>query len=169
MRIHAALLWETGGESHRDDVLIADEHANGSQSQIVILDCQGRRRASQPSELPPGSVLEVTDEANIGDLDEVHRAGYRARRPVDEEFEKRWEAAKATSREAAMAFADVELDQIIERLKRELRIKHPDFFDAEGRLIERKLTTKLLERTGGKRFLTREDVIRLTERPPYSG
>ena len=165
MRIQAALLWVTDGESHRDDVLVSDEHANGSQPEIVILDCQGRRRASSPSDLPPGSVLEVTGEVNIGDLFDMERAGYTARRGVDEEFEKRWAAAKATSREAAIEMANEELAEIIERLENELRRRHPDFFDDDGKLRTEYINQKLLERTGGKRFLTREDVIKLTERP----
>lgn len=159
MRIHAALLWETDGESHRDDVLISDEHANGSRPQIVILDCEGRRRASSPSELPPGSVLEVSGEASIGDLFDMERAGYKARRPVDEELEKRWAAAKATSREAAIEIADAELAEIIERLENELRRREPDLFDSEGRLNEAELTKRLLRRTGGKTTLTYEDIV----------
>ena len=55
------------------------------------------------------------------DLHEVQQAGYSARRPVDEEFEKRWEAAKATSREAAIEMAEAELAEIIERLEGEHR------------------------------------------------
>src|SRR5687767_6173493 len=108
MRVHADLLWESGDESHQDDVLISDEHANGTGSRIVILDGQGRCRASSPSELPPGSVLVVPIEASMMDLHEVQQAGYNARRPVDEEFERRWEAAKATSREAAIEMAEAE-------------------------------------------------------------
>lgn len=165
MRVRAALLWETSGEPHQDDVLISDEHANGSGSRLVILDGQGHCRASSPSELPPGSVLVVPRETSMMDLHEVQQAGYSARRPVDEECEQRWEAAKATSREAAVEMAEAELAEIIERLEAELRRKHPDFFDADGQLRTEYLNSKLLERTGGKRTLTREDVIRLTERP----
>jgi hypothetical protein len=161
MRVHAALRWETGGETHQDDVLISDEHANGSESRLVILDGQGHCRASSPSELPPGSVLVVPRETSMMDLHEVQQAGYSARRPVDEEFEKRWEAAKATSREAAIEMAEAELAEIIERLEGELRRRHPDFFDADGHLIEAELTKKLLERTGGKTTLTYEDIVRL--------
>jgi hypothetical protein len=165
MRVHAALLWKTGGEARQDDVLISSERANGSGARIVILDDQGRRRASNPAELPPGSVLIVPVETSMMDLHEVQQAGYSVRRPVDEEFEKRWAAAKATSREAAIEMADAELTEIIERLEAELRRKHPDFFDADGQLRTEYVNSKLLERTGGKRTLTREDVIRLTERP----
>jgi hypothetical protein len=159
VRVRAALLWETGGESHRDDVLISDEHANGSRHQIVILDGQGRCRASSPSELPPGSILEVTGEASIGDLYDMEQAGYSARRPVDEEFEKRWAAAKAASREAAIEMAEAELAEIIARLEHELRRREPDLFDAEGRLIKHELTKRLLERAGGRTTLTYEDIV----------
>ena len=161
MRVHAALLWETDGESHRDDVLVSSEHTNGSGPEIVILDSQGRRRASSPSDLPPGSVLEVTSEASIGDLFDMERAGYNARRSVDEEFEKRWAAAKATSREAAIEMANAELVEIIERLENELRRREPDLFDSAGRLNEEELTKRLLRRTGGKTTLTYEDIIGL--------
>jgi hypothetical protein len=161
MRVHAALLWETGDESHQDDVLISDEHANGSGSRLVILDGQGRCRASSPSDLPPGSVLVVPRETSISQLHEVHRAGYNARRPVDEELEKRWVAAKATSRDAAIEMADAELVEIIERLEDDLRQRAPELFDSDGRLDEAELTKKLLERTGGKTTLTYEDIVRL--------
>lgn len=174
MRVHAALLWETGGESHQDDVLISREQANGSSPEIVILDDQGSRRASCPSELPPGSVLVVPRETSISDLHAVHQAGYNARRPVDEEFEKRWAAAKATSREAAIEMADAELAEIIERLENELRRREPDLFDSDGRLNESELTRRLLQRTGGKTTLTYEDLVKLeagervshSDRPP---
>ena len=125
----------------------------------MILDGQGHCRASSPAELPPGSVLVVPRETSMMDLHEVQRAGYSARRPVDEEFEKRWEEAKATSREAAMEMANAELAEIIERLEAELRRREPDLFDSDGRLIKDELTKRLLKRTGGKTTLTYEDIV----------
>jgi hypothetical protein len=96
----------------------------------------------------------------------MERAGYSARRPADEELEKRWAAAKATSREAAIEMAEAELAEMIERLERELRRREPELFDSKGQLIEGELTKKLLERTGGRTALTYEDIVRPGAEPP---
>jgi hypothetical protein len=163
VHIRAALLWEADGEPHQDDVIVTQQPANGSAAHVVILDAQGNRRASCPADLPDDSVLMLPDDVGMADLHAIRRAGYDARRPTEEENEARWEAAKATSREAAIAFAEAELDQTIARLTRELRRLHPDFFDDDGNLRTEYVNETLLERTGGKRFLTHEDVLKLGE------
>ncbi len=161
MRVRGALVWEAGGQAHRDEVIVSDESVNGSAARFVILDSQGRQRASGPDELPTGSVLMLPDDTSMSDLVDVRRAGYDARRPVDEATEARWAEAKATSREAAIAFAEAELAENNARLSRQLQRLHPELFDSEGKLIEREFTKKLLERTGGKTTLTYEDILRM--------
>jgi hypothetical protein len=283
VRVRAALLWETGGEPHRDDVVISDEHEAGAEDRVVLVDHDGRRRALAPNEIARGSVLLLPPDVRDTDLERLRRAGYDARRtmfevigpdvpmselvrasahvypfvlvtgdgavrlvaelggdeatgrwltdlaaeighPVginfpdeggsrtifirppswsedrlrgwaaghigeveallgdaeiltpdevsDDSLPTHWAAAMATSREAAIEVAEAELAEMIERLEHELRREHPDFFDADGQLRTEYVNSKLLERTGGKSLLTRDDVIRLTERssaPPGTG
>lgn len=168
MQIRGTLIWDADGETHRDEVIVSAESANGSAAQLVILDGQGRTRAMTPADLPKGSVIMLPDEASMADLHEVRRGGYDARRQIDEISEARWEAAKATSREAAIAFAEAELEETNKRLSRMLQRRHPELFDSEGQLIEERLTKKILERTGGKTLLTYDDILRLGAGQPLS-
>ena len=79
---------------------------------------------------------------------------------TDDSMPTRRSAAMTTSREAAIETAEAELADIIERLEHELRRREPELFDSEGKIIERELTKKLLERTGGRTTLTYDDIIR---------
>lgn len=166
MRISSALLWEIGGEPHRDEVLISDEGANGSGAELVVLDRDGQRRAASPDELPKGSVLLLPPELSDEDLATVHRAGYTARRSDLTEPEGDAGPAGATdtapsSRQAAIAAADAELEQVTARLEENLRRRHPELFDAGGRLRPREYERRISGRIDGKRALTREDVLGL--------
>ena len=80
-------------------------------------------------------------------------------RPGDEQVAVNSKATQVASREAAIEDAEAELDEIIERLERQLKIREPELFDREDRLVEDKLAKKLLERAGGKKTLTYDDIV----------
>ena len=74
-----------------------------------------------------------------------------------------------SSREAAIAKAEAELDLVTSRLRAELQARHPELFDEHGQLRTEAATAGLLKRTGGKIKLSDDDLIRLTGgsgRPP---
>jgi hypothetical protein len=272
LRISGALLWATGGEPHRDEVLVSDEEPNGSGPNLILLDRRGRRRAASPEELPKGSVLLLPSEASDEVLAQVRRQGYTARRsalvmlgrdvpasqfvraaaealpfvlvkgngalnliaelgspeetaswladiaaeydhPVaitlplgegtrtlviapplwSEERLKDWVAgymgelehivgeghfadpaesedesaspevpgAPTPAPRATVAAAESELEEVTERLKAELKSRHPKLFDARGRLRTRQYARELSKRTGGRQTLTRTEIVAL--------
>jgi hypothetical protein len=156
VRLRGALLWAADGEARRDEVVVSDERPNGEASHVVILDEQGRRRAASPEELPSGSVLLLPSDASDQDIDRIQESGYPAYRDGDLEDADE-------GREAAIRAADEELEEVIERLTREVRQKHPEFFDADGNFVWERVSQKLLERTNGKQFLTDEELFALTD------
>ncbi|MFN8637133.1 MAG: hypothetical protein U0893_25070 [Chloroflexota bacterium] len=156
MRLRGALLWEADGEARRDEVLISDERPNGANAKVVILDPAGQPRATSPADLPDGSVLLLPHDASDGDVDRLRHSGYAACR--DDE-----DGDMETGRAAAIAAADAELDEVIERLTRVLQQRHPDLFDSDGNLLEQEYAKKMLKATGGRRFLSGEELIALTD------
>ena len=69
----------------------------------------------------------------------------------------------ADSRRARLAEADAELDEVASRLERDLRTTHPELFDRRGRLRQRALSRLLLERSGGKRVMSGDDLLGLID------
>lgn len=176
VRLRGALLWEADGEPRRDDMLVSDERKHRSDAPVVILDHRGRRRAASPAELPAGSVLLLPPDASDGDLDRIQHAGYQARRapegigspdvPGREDLgdaDLRDEVAPGGAlRRAAIADADAELDDVSERLRRELRQRQSELFDARGWLRRGAYARMLREGTGGRLTLNREEMLGLT-------
>jgi hypothetical protein len=169
VRLRGTLFWETDGEPQHGEVLVADEQPNGADARVVILDRSGNRRAASPAELPSGSVLLVMRDTSDQDLDRIQHSGYAARRAAQSTPDDlntanllAETAADAASRQAAIDAADAELDEVIVRLEQELRERHPELFDARGRLRKKLIARKIRERTGGKRLLTGEEYIELT-------
>jgi hypothetical protein len=160
MHLRGALVWEAEGEPHRDEVVVSDERPNGAAAKVVILDLHGGHRASSPADLPPGSVLLLPPDANEGDVGRVQRSGYPVLRGADNGYEEADEDRSA--RQEKIAAAEAELDEVIARLTHELQQRHPELFDAQGRLRKKLVAQKLRERTGGKRLLTGEEYIELT-------
>jgi hypothetical protein len=160
MRLRGALIWEAGGEPQRDEVFVSDERPNGTNSHIVILDRGGQPRAASPKELPAGSVLLLPPDASDLDVDRIQGSGFVTRR--DLEADELDPDGDSEERRAAMAAADAELEEVIERLSRVLQQRHPELFDARGRLLPGAYARKMRERTGGGKTLTREEYIELT-------
>jgi hypothetical protein len=160
VRLRGALIWEADGESHRDEVLVSVEHPNGAAAHVEILDQRGQRRAALPDDLPPGSVLLLPPDADDGDVELVQESGYAVLRDDGVGTDESPEDQRA--RQAAIAAADAELDDVIARMTRDLRQRHPELFDARGRLRKKLVAQKIRERTGGKRFLTDKEYVELT-------
>jgi Cro/C1-type HTH DNA-binding domain len=85
-------------------------------------------------------------------------ANREAARPAVAEAARRM---ASDNRRARLAEADGELDDIAARLERDLRSTHPELFDRRGRLRQRALSRLLLERFGGKRTITGDEVLAL--------
>jgi hypothetical protein len=162
MHLRGALVWETEGEPRRDEVVVSDERPNGAAAQIVILDLHGRRRASSPADLPPGSVLLLPSDTDDGDVDLVHDSGYPVRRDDGDDDGYAETPEDRRIRHEKIAAAEAELDEVVERLTRELRQRHPELFDAEGKLRMDEYARRMLQRTGGKTHLTDKELIELT-------
>jgi hypothetical protein len=176
MRLRGALLWETDGEPRRDEVIISDERPNGSGSRIVILDDGGQPRAASPNDLPPGSVLLLQPDASDADIGRIKHSGYVIRRVVEPAPHAESQAGVALddvdalaespsdrrTRHAAIKAAEAELEEVTERLRRDLRERHPELFDARGRFRRGVVARVIRERTGGRSMLTREEIIELT-------
>ena len=161
MRLRGALLWEADGEPRRDEVLISDERPNGSGSRIVILDQAGQPRAASPGELPEGSTLLLPSDVSDRDVDRIQGSGFVTRRDSDAdvlEFE---------ARRAAIEAAEAELDEVAERLRRLLRVRHPNLFDSNGHLLMEEYSRLMFERTGRQPTLTREGILALEGDPPF--
>ena len=62
---------------------------------------------------------------------------------------------------ATVAAAESELEEVTERLKAELKSRHPKLFDARGRLRTRQYARELSKRTGGRQTLTRTEIVAL--------
>jgi hypothetical protein len=78
-------------------------------------------------------------------------------------------AARQLGRRQALAAADAELGGAADRLEDELRRKHPELFDARGRLRQRALERLIMERVGGQQVLEGDALRTLLdqeERPP---
>lgn len=167
MHVRSALLWETGGEPHRDEVLISDERSDDGGADLAIFDRFGRQRAASPEELPKGSVLLLPPTISDDELGRIQRSGYTARRSAveleDGSVPLGATGAAPPSREAAIASAEAELHEVTERLKHELQRRHPELFDGRGRLRTSAYSRTLLGRTGGKQTLTREEISRLAK------
>lgn len=173
MRLRGALLWDADGEPRRDEVLISDERPNGSGSRIVILDRAGQPRAVSPGELPEGSTLLLPHDVSERDVDRIQHSGYTIQRVADPAVDTEAEVgedvddlaetpADRKARRVAIKAAEAELDDVTERLKRVLRSRHPELFDARGRLRRGVFARVMRERTGGRSMLTREEIIELT-------
>jgi hypothetical protein len=155
MRLRGALLWEADGEPRRDEVLISDERPNGAGSRIVILDDGGQPRAASPQELPAGSLLVLQNDVSDRDVARIQGSGFDARRDSDAE------ALEFEARRGAIEAAEAELDEVIERLTRVLQQRHPQLFDRAGCLRRDEYARLMLERTGGRKTLTREEILAL--------
>jgi hypothetical protein len=176
MRLRGTLLWETDDASHRDDVLISDERPNGAGSRIVILNDSGEPRAESPNDLPPGSMLLLQSDASDADIGRIKHSGYAIRRVTDPALDAATQTdtapddvdelaespADRKARRAAIKAAEAELAEVTDRLRRELRQRHPELFDSRGRLRRGVFARVMRERTGGKTYLTREEIIELT-------
>ena len=175
MRLRGALLWEADGEPRRDEVLISDERPNGSGSPIVILGSGGQPRAESSDDLPPGSVLLLPPDASDRDIDLIEKSGYPIRRvshpavnagdSLGDDFDDdhdldAFEADRAARWEAIKA-AEAELQEVTERLTRVLRQRHPQLFDSAGHLRRDEYARLMLQRTGGRKTLTREEILAL--------
>lgn len=68
------------------------------------------------------------------------------------------------TRRQRLAEADAELDAVAGRLEDDLRQSHPELFDGRGRLRQRALAQLLVERFGGKRTISGEELRALMER-----
>jgi hypothetical protein len=178
VRLRGTLFWEANGESQLDEVLVADEQPNGAHARVVILDRSGNRRAASPAELPPGSVLLLPQDASDNEVDRIQHSGYAARRATPSTANDlnmadvlAESAADAASRRAAIDAADAELDEVIERLQRQLQARHPELFDSAGRLIPEEYARQMLKITGGRKLLTREEILALggVQIPPPGG
>jgi hypothetical protein len=58
---------------------------------------------------------------------------------------------------------DAELREVRERLEAELRARHPELFDRRGRLRRGELSRRLVERVGGERVLSGDELFALEE------
>ncbi len=68
------------------------------------------------------------------------------------------------TRRQRLAEADAELDDVARRLKDDLRRSHPELFDGRGRLRQRALAQLLLDRFGGKRTISGDELRALMDR-----
>jgi hypothetical protein len=59
--------------------------------------------------------------------------------------------------------ADAELKEVSERLQSALRMESPELFDRRGRLRRRALSKRLSERTGGRTWLSGDDLLALEQ------
>ena len=110
--------------------------------------------------LPAGSVLLLPPDASDHDIHRIQGSGFVTRRDSDAyELDP---DADSDARRAAIAAADAELEEVIERLSRALQQRHPELFDAGGRLLPGAYARKMRERNGGRKTLTREEYIELT-------
>lgn len=150
MRIASTLVWETEGESHREEITLTDEVDNASTRHLVVVSANGERHVMAPEDLPKGSVLLVPSDASERDLAQIRRVGYRARR-----------VGARSSRQAAIAQAEAELAEVAGRLRDELRRHHPELFDRRGRLRTRAYARLVSGRIGDRERLTREDLVAL--------
>ena len=105
-------------------------------------------------------MLLLPDDVSDRDLGRIQGSGFDARRDSDAE------AREFEARRAAIEAAHAELEEVTERLTRVLRQRHPQLFDHEGRLREDEYARMMLARTGGRKYLTREDIIALEEGRP---
>lgn len=180
MHIISVLLWETEGRPRCDQIVLSDEGDNGSGGAVVVLDDQGHHRAAAPDELPRGSVILVPSEVSSEQLAVIQRAGYSARHSTlatTEADQHTVEPAatgnnaapkrsrKPPSRSRRAAIAEAELEDVADRLEADLRRRRPDLFDSAGRLCPDRYAREVLKLTGGKRWLTREEVLGLGRRP----
>jgi exonuclease VII large subunit len=94
---------------------------------------------------------------------------------VPSEAAAQQEATRSSAREAArrvvsksrrerLAEADAELEAVADRLEHDLRQSHPELFDRRGRLRQRALAQLLVQRFGGKRTISGEELRALLER-----
>jgi len=110
--------------------------------------------------LPAGSMLVLPDDVSDPDLDRIQGLGFDARRNSDAE------AREFEERRAAIEAAHAELEEVTERLTRVLRQRHPQLFDSDGNMREDEYARMMLARTGGRKYLSREDIIALEEGRP---
>lgn len=154
LKIASILVWSEKGEPRHDEVVLSDEPEDMPTKRLVVLDPDGRRRASRPRDLPSGSVLLVPPYVSDAELEAIERSGYLTRRsgqPV------------ADTRADIVAAAEDELTLVASRLADELRRRHPEWFDASGRLLPHRYSRAALELTGGKRALSRGEVLSLRQ------
>ena len=62
-----------------------------------------------------------------------------------------------------MSKADAELKEVSERLQSALRTESTELFDRRGRLRRRALSKRLAERTGGRTWLSGDDLLTLEQ------
>jgi len=105
-------------------------------------------------------MLVLPDDVSDPDLDRIQGLGFDARRNSDAE------AREFEERRAAIEAAHAELEEVTERLTRVLRQRHPQLFDSDGNMREDEYARMMLARTGGRKYLSREDIIALEEGRP---
>lgn len=71
------------------------------------------------------------------------------------------EAVVAVTRRQRLALADQELTEVSERLQRKLRRVSPELFDARGRLRKRVASASIVERIGGRTWLSASELMAL--------
>jgi hypothetical protein len=59
--------------------------------------------------------------------------------------------------------ADAELREVSERLQSALRMESPQLFDRRGRLRRKVLAKRIAERTGGRTWLSGDDLLTLEQ------
>jgi len=62
-----------------------------------------------------------------------------------------------------MSKTDAELKEVSERLQSALRMESPELFDRRGRLRRKVLSKRLAERTGGRTWLSGDDLLTLEQ------
>jgi hypothetical protein len=116
--------------------------------------------------------LLVPSEASNRDVDRIQHSGYAVQRgaasdpgaeedlfdDIDDPDESN---ANRAARRAAIHAVDQELTEIAERLTRVLRQRHPGLFDDSGHLRRDEYARLMLQRTGGRETLTREEILAL--------
>jgi hypothetical protein len=71
------------------------------------------------------------------------------------------EAVVVPTRRQRLALADQELTEVSDRLQNELRKESPELFDARGRLRKRVASARIVERIGGRTWLSASELMAL--------
>jgi hypothetical protein len=112
-------------------------------------------------------LMPVLEELNVDFASAFARVPTETAEALESARPEARDTARRLAREVRrkrLAEADAELDDVADRLERELKDSHPELFDARGRLRQRVLSRLLLEQFGGKRVLSGQEFWELTHR-----